>query len=80
MWKQMLLTEQLEILMDESNLQLEVRLIITEKEKANVVRLTHAELMQLMHTLLEINRSFRGDIAYFHSVQVSDRALARSPR
>ncbi|MDQ0897375.1 MULTISPECIES: hypothetical protein [unclassified Paenibacillus] len=70
MWKQMLLTEQLEIQMDESNHLLEVRLSRTEQEETAIVRLNHAELIQILHTLLEINRSFRGDISYFHSVQV----------
>ncbi|NOU76649.1 hypothetical protein GC098_35715 [Paenibacillus sp. LMG 31458] len=69
MWKQMLLTEQLEIQMDESNHLLEVRLSRTEQEETAIVRLNHAELIQILHTLLEINRSFRGDISYFHSVQ-----------
>ncbi|MCY9670579.1 hypothetical protein M5X11_37800 [Paenibacillus alginolyticus] len=70
MWKQMLLTEQLEIQMDESNHLFEVRLRRTEQEDTAAVRLSHAELIQILHTLLEINRSFRGDISYFHSAQV----------
>jgi hypothetical protein len=69
MWKQMLLTEQLEIQMDESNHLLEVKLSRTEQEETAIVQLNHAELIQIMHTLLEINRSFRGDISYFHSEQ-----------
>lgn len=70
MWQKMLLTEQLEIQMDESNHLFEVRLRRIEQEDTAAVRLNHAELIQILHTLLEINRSFRGDISYFHSVQV----------
>ena len=69
MWKQMLLTEQLEIQMDESNHLLEVRLNRTEQEETATVRLNHTELIQILHTLLEINRSFRGDTSYFQSEQ-----------
>ncbi|MGO4273958.1 hypothetical protein AB4Z22_29685 [Paenibacillus sp. TAF58] len=69
MWKQMLLMEQLEIQMDESNHLFEVKLSRTEQKETAIVQLNHAELIQILHTLLEINRSFRGDISYFHPEQ-----------
>ncbi|NEW08637.1 hypothetical protein GK047_21815 [Paenibacillus sp. SYP-B3998] len=75
MWKQMLNTELLEIQMDESNQFFELRLNSNKRNDRAVVRLNHADLIQLMHTLLEINRTFRGDIPYFAS---TERVIAYS--
>jgi hypothetical protein len=70
MWDQMLITDQLEIHMDKSNHLLELKLSNHDKEESATVQLSHAELIQLLHTILEINRSFRGDIAYYDVDQV----------
>jgi hypothetical protein len=67
MWELMLATEQLDIYMDEANVRLEIR-IKTENTLAPLtIRMSHSDLTQLIHTLLEINRSFRGDIPFFHT-------------
>lgn len=67
MWELMLATEQLDIYMDEANLRLEIR-IQTDKTLAPfTIRMNYTDLTQLIHTLLEINRSFRGDIPFFHN-------------
>ncbi|SDO30192.1 hypothetical protein SAMN04487897_111121 [Paenibacillus sp. yr247] len=79
MWEQMLLTDQIEIQMDKFDHLLELKLSNHEKEEAATVRLSHAELILLLHTLLEVNRSFRGDISYYHDDQVQNELLARSP-
>lgn len=68
MWEEMLLTEQLSIHMDKSSHRLELKLREHEcEDTVSAVQLSQAELTQLLHTLLEINRCFRGDIAYFHN-------------
>ncbi|MCY9656397.1 hypothetical protein P5G65_15045 [Paenibacillus chondroitinus] len=68
MWEEMLLTEQLNIHMDKANHMLELKLRDHEQEDTfSTVQLSHAELILLLHTLLEVNRCFRGDIPYFHN-------------
>lgn len=74
MWELMLATEQLDIYMDEVNLKLEIR-IKSERDVAPlIIRMNHTDLTQLIYTLLEINRSFRGDIPFFHTQKLSGRA------
>jgi|GEM_PF-2974688 len=72
MWKSMLKTSRLEIQMEAASQVVEVTLQDAgetgEAEVAGTaIRLSHAELMQVMHTLLEINRTFRGDEIYFEA-------------
>lgn len=65
----MLATEQLDIYMDEANLRLEIRVKNDKSLAPFTIRMNQTDLTQLIHTLLEINRSFRGDIPFFHTVQ-----------
>ena len=69
MWELMLATEQLDIYMDEANLRLEIRIKQNRQDVSTfTIRMNHTDLTQLiLHTLLEINRSFRGDIPFFHT-------------
>ncbi|MNR04711.1 hypothetical protein D3C85_1206940 [compost metagenome] len=66
MWEQMLETEQLDIYMDEANLRLEIRMKSESNLSPLTIRMSHTDLTQLIHTLLEISRSFRGDVPFFH--------------
>ncbi|MEW9700343.1 hypothetical protein [Paenibacillus sp. SI8] len=61
----MLKTELLEIQMDEQAQLFELKLGGQTRHESLTVRLNQADLIQLMHTLLEINRIFRGDVPYF---------------
>ncbi|MBD0381007.1 hypothetical protein [Paenibacillus sedimenti] len=74
MWKRMLKTELLEIRMDESNRLFEVQLYGNIEDTIPVVRLGHADLIELMHTLLEINRTFRGDLPYYAAGEKSEQS------
>ena len=67
MWEQMLETEQLDIYMDEVNLRLEIRIKSESALSPLTIRMNHTDLTQLIHTLLEISRSFRGDVPFFYS-------------
>jgi hypothetical protein len=67
MWELMLATEQLDIYMDEVNLKLEIRIKSERDLPPFTIRMNHTDLTQLIYTLLEINRSFRGDIPFFHT-------------
>ncbi|OCT12134.1 hypothetical protein A8709_30240 [Paenibacillus pectinilyticus] len=73
MWKLMLQTEQFDVHMDEANLLLEIRILTGDHVAPVTVRMCHADLTQLLHTLLEINRSFRGDIAFFLAKKLTDK-------
>ncbi|MCD1259282.1 hypothetical protein B5M42_010575 [Paenibacillus athensensis] len=69
MWKSMLKTNRLEIQMEALSQVVEVKLqeAGAVETPGTAIRLSHAELMQVMHTLLEINRTFRGDETYFEA-------------
>jgi hypothetical protein len=69
MWELMLATEQLDIYMDEVNLRLELRIKNEKSLTPFIIRMNQTDLTQLIYTLLEINRSFRGDIPFYHTVQ-----------
>lgn len=74
MWELMLATEQLEVYMDEVNLRLEIRLKSERDSSPLTIRMNHTDLTQLIYTLLEINRSFRGDIPFFHTKRLPGKA------
>ncbi|CAN7411884.1 hypothetical protein [Paenibacillus sp. LjRoot56] len=74
MWELMLATEQLEVYMDEVNLRLEIRLKSERDSSPLTIRMNHTDLTQLIYTLLEINRSFRGDIPFFHTKKLPGKA------
>ncbi|CAH1217836.1 hypothetical protein PAECIP111891_04647 [Paenibacillus allorhizoplanae] len=74
MWELMLATEQLDIYMDEVNLRLEIRLKSERDSTPLTIRMNHTDLTQLIYTLLEINRSFRGDIPFFHTKKLPGKA------
>ncbi|KRE69791.1 hypothetical protein [Paenibacillus sp. Soil750] len=74
MWELMLATEQLEVYMDEVNLRLEIRLKSERDSSPITIRMNHTDLTQLIYTLLEINRSFRGDIPFFHTKKLPSKA------
>ncbi|UKS23939.1 hypothetical protein LOZ80_20055 [Paenibacillus sp. HWE-109] len=60
MWEQVLLTDQLHIQMNTRHQVLELTLNHSQKP-ASTIRINHSELTLLLHTLLEVNRQFRGD-------------------
>ncbi|MFD0695896.1 hypothetical protein ACFQZT_17600 [Paenibacillus sp. GCM10027628] len=74
MWKQMLKTELLEIRMDESNRLFEVQISGSKKHAMPAVRLGQADLMELIQTLLEINRVFRGDVPYYATCETTNQS------
>jgi hypothetical protein len=78
MWKLMLTTELLEIQMNELEQLFELKLRGGKrKQDTAVVRLNQADLIQLVHILLEINRTFRGDVPYFSpSVTVLEKSTS----
>lgn len=82
MWELMLATEQLDIYMDEVNLKLEIRIKSDRDLVPLVIRMNHTDLTQLIYTLLEINRSFRGDIPFFirKSCQAKPSQTAKKAR
>ncbi|MEC0229206.1 hypothetical protein [Paenibacillus alba] len=61
MWEQVLLTDQLQLQMDPTQRVLELKLNQQEEAEAGRIRLSHAELTLLLHSLLEVSRKFRGD-------------------
>lgn len=71
MWEELLLSNKLDVHMDRTNLLLQLTLHNKEEDASTSappkVQLSHAELVQLLHTVLEANRCFRGDIAYFQN-------------
>ena len=75
MWKLMLRTEQFDIHMDEANLLLEIRIQTGENGTPVIVQMSHVDLTEMIHTRLEINRSIRGDIAFFLAKNLSDKPL-----
>lgn len=78
MWKLMLQTEQFDIHMDEAKLLLEIRIRTGENGTPVIVQMSHADLTEMIHTLLEINRSFRGDIAFFLAKNLTDKPKLNS--
>ncbi|MDR6549034.1 hypothetical protein [Paenibacillus qinlingensis] len=74
MWELMLANEQLEIYMDEANLRLEIRIKSEKYTDPFTLRMNYTDLTQLIHTLLEINRSFRGDIPFFHTKKLPGKS------
>lgn len=73
MWKPMLHTEQFDIHMNEAELLLRISIYAGEQSAHAMVHLSYADLTQMLHTLLEINRSFRGDISFFLAKSLSDK-------
>ncbi|RTE10362.1 hypothetical protein [Paenibacillus whitsoniae] len=72
--KEMLRTEQFYIQMDELKHTLEIGFTGEANEPLRSLNLSHAELTQLLYTLLDVSSVFRGDTAYFEpkSGQESD--------
>lgn len=65
MRKEMLRTEQFYVHMDDMAHILEIGFTGTASEPPQTVSLSHAELTQLLYTLLDVSSAFRGDTAYF---------------
>ncbi|TXK85971.1 hypothetical protein [Paenibacillus sp. N3.4] len=61
----MLQTKQIEICMHMFDKKVVLKLNDSDKGSTLITQLDHAELIELIHTLLEINRSFRGDIPFY---------------
>lgn len=73
MWKLMLHTEQFDVHMNEAELLLKITIFTGEQAAPVTVHMSYGDLTQMLHTLLEINRSFRGDISFFLAKTLSDK-------
>ncbi|WNR43066.1 hypothetical protein [Paenibacillus roseipurpureus] len=78
MWKLMLHTEQFDIHMHEAELVLRISIYAGEQAAPVTVHMSYADLTEMLHTLLEINRTFRGDISFFLAKTLSDKPLRGS--
>ncbi|UJF31522.1 hypothetical protein [Paenibacillus hexagrammi] len=65
MWKPMLHTDRMDIQMNTENQIMEIKLAAQDPSSPVSIQLNHAEVIEMIQAMLEINRNFRGDKAYF---------------